>query len=202
MPRMPTLFIQTLPSTVKLAGITIACCATSLLTLGERGKVWNFSVRGSNFTIPPCSIMPCQMFPSLSISISRLPCGKPLWVDRLDLADAALRLERVAARSVARHPHHHLHEFVGIVSGLEEALQRVTADAAADPVLLLFGSRHAHEPFGIGELRGYIGYLAKLEIHRRRRLRRNRDCDRACQIITHSAHGDGVLARVEPVLWE
>src|SRR2546426_6092952 len=67
MPRMPTLFIQTLPSTVKLAGMTIACCATSLLMLGESGKVWNFSVRGSNFTIPPCSIMPCQMFPSLSI---------------------------------------------------------------------------------------------------------------------------------------
>src|SRR5438876_3114225 len=118
------------------------------------------------------------------------------------ISPTALRLERVAARSVARHPHHHLHEFVGIVSGLEDALQRVTADAAAYPVLLLFGSRHAHEPFGIGELRGYIGYLAKLEIHRRRRLRRNRDCDRACQIITHSAHGDGVLARVEPVLWE
>ena len=95
---------------------------------------------------------------------TEIHCGEPLCllaealrVDRLDLADAPLRLERIAARSVARHPHHHLHEFVGIVSGLEDALQSVTANAATYPVLLLFGSRHAHQPFGIGELRGYIG---------------------------------------------
>src|SRR5207244_10750666 len=98
---------------------------------------------------------PRQRFPRVLPAADRteIHCGEPLcllaeplWVDRLDLADAALRLERVAARSVARHPHHHLHEFVGIVSGLEDALQRVTADAAAYPVLLLFGSRHGHEP--------------------------------------------------------
>jgi len=48
------------------------------IDVGREGKGLELLGAGSNFTMPPCSIMPRQMFPSLSISISRLPCGKPL----------------------------------------------------------------------------------------------------------------------------
>src|SRR5207249_3503500 len=157
---MPTLFIQTLPSTAKLAGMTIACCAMSLLMLGERGKLWNFSVRGSNFTIPPWSIMPCQMFPSLSISISRLPCGKPLLNSEMGYSVTLPVLGSSLPRYCEPKSLYH-------AGDIDNHVMR-HCDFARQ---IVFGNDDAPGPAGG---RGSVFSGTKLEIQRRRRLWRNR----------------------------
>ena len=59
---MPTLFIQTLPSTFKEVGITMACCEAGLLISFGRGYIVNFSVLRSNFAIPACSNLTLRTF--------------------------------------------------------------------------------------------------------------------------------------------
>jgi hypothetical protein len=69
------------------------------------------------------------------------------------VADQPLRMLRRAARVVLRHALEHLHELLGVVWRLHDAIEVVAADAVEQRFLLLVGAGEACEPFGIGDLR-------------------------------------------------
>ena len=69
------------------------------------------------------------------------------------------RLRRVVG--VLRHALEHGNKRLGVVGRTHDALERVAAHALDQRPLLLGRARHAHEPLGIGELRGEIGRSPK-----------------------------------------
>ena len=81
---------------------------------------------------------------------------------------AKLRLERRALARIGAHALDHLHEALGVVARLHDALERVADDAAHQPDLLLVGAGKARHPFRIGELGGDVVGLAQLDVGIRR----------------------------------
>src|SRR5258708_7243681 len=94
--------------------------------------------------------------------------GLPAVAAALDVANRsageALRLQRRAAGVIAGHALENLHEAVGVVRRLHDALDGVAAVAVEQEPLLLVGARHARHPFGIGQVRGEIFHLPELEV--------------------------------------
>ena len=64
---------------------------------------------------------------------------------------------------ILRHALEHGEERFSIISRAHDALERMTAHAFDQRPLLLRRAGHAHEPFGIGQLRGEVGGFAQLE---------------------------------------
>src|SRR5205823_9352359 len=71
------------------------------------------------------------------------------------------------ALRVASHPVEHLHPLLRVVRAARDAFERVTLRAIEQAVLHLRRARPADEPFAVGELRGEVLRLAKLQIELR-----------------------------------
>ena len=110
----------------------------------------------------------------------------------------ALRQQRRAHLRIARHALQHRDERVGIVPRGERPLQRVTADAVQQRGLLLLGSGHAGDPFGVGELVDQVARLAQREIELGRFWRRHLGGGVAIEIVARGADAQRVLPGLEP----
>src|SRR5262249_33484457 len=76
-PANPLFWVQTLPSTCELCGLTIFTWAASMFCSGGSGQNWNDSVLRSNLIIVAWYILPSQRLPSLSARRPSPPVGKP-----------------------------------------------------------------------------------------------------------------------------
>ena len=113
-----------------------------------------------------------------------------------------LRLDRLADGAIAHHAGDDLGPLVGVMRRLHDAFHSVAARAVEQRRLLLFGPRHAHHPFGIGELIGQILGLVELEIDIRRLLADDVGRGRRAEVVADGADGERVVARLEAVFGE
>src|ERR1019366_9494554 len=77
-------------------------------------------------------------------------------------ADQSLRVQGRAPIVITRHPIEDLHEFVRIIVGSYNALERMAARASGQKTLLLLRPWNAHDPFRIRELGREIFGLPEL----------------------------------------
>src|SRR6266581_4956655 len=143
----------------------------------------NFSVFLSNFAMALWYITPTQGLSSRSNSRSSVPSDHPGLTTGIGYCVTlpvfgsilprniwpkseyqTLRLRRRAAGIVTGHALENLHEAVGVVRRLHDALERVAAVAVEEEALLLVRARHAHHPFGIGQVRGKIFHFLELDV--------------------------------------
>ena len=80
-------------------------------------------------------------------------------------AGEPLRLQRSAAGIIEAHPTENFHEFVGVMRRPHDALQRVAAGTIEQEAFLLVRARHAHQPFGIGEMGGQVLRFFELDLN-------------------------------------
>src|SRR5258708_17504295 len=94
--------------------------------------------------------------------------GLPATAAALDVArrfpGEALRLQRRAAGVVAGHALENLHEAVGVVCRLHDALESVAAVAVEENPLLLVRAGLAQHPLGVGQVRGKILHFPELDV--------------------------------------
>src|SRR5262249_43456677 len=114
------------------------------------------------------------------------------------LAREALRLERRAAGIVSGHALEDLHEAVGVVARLHDALYRVAAVAVEQEALLLVGARHARHPLGVGELRGEVLRFPELDVGLGLAARGDVRGPRAVELIAGGARLERVVPGLEP----
>ena len=103
------------------------------------------------------------------------------------VADEALRMLRRAAGIVAGHAVEHLHEPLGVVGGIHDAIEIVATDAVEQRFLLPVRARHAGQPFGVAELPGKIPGRAQLDVRRRGLAGRNVGGLRAVEVVADRA---------------
>src|SRR6266545_1541367 len=108
-----------------------------------------------------------------------------------------LRPLDVAVVGVARHALHYLPEPGGVVLRFRHPLQRVAADAAVEKLLLVWRSREARQPFGVGELGAQVLRLAQLELERSARAVGQLGGERAFELVARGADAKRIVAGLE-----
>ena len=115
----------------------------------------------------------------------------------LDHARLHMRHRRIVGE--VRHALEHADELVGGELRAHHPLERVAAHAFDQRPLLLGRARHAHEPFGAGELAGNIRDLRQREIGLRRPLCADIGARRRGELIADGADRQRIMSGSEPI---
>ena len=114
------------------------------------------------------------------------------------VADQPLRLARRAARIIAAHALEDLRELVGVVGRAHDALDGVAAVAVEQERFLLVGARHAHQPFGIGELARQVAGGLELEVGGGRLPGRHVGRLGAVEVVADRPRAERIVPGLEP----
>ena len=104
-----------------------------------------------------------------------------------------LHVQRKTRIRIRRHPLQHGHEFSRIVSGFDDAFERVADDAREQAGLLIVGTGHAHQPLRVRELGGQILRVAQGQIAGDGLARRNLDDSGIVHFVSDGADAERIL---------